>query len=88
MTSYPPSYCRDSFASAMPRPTWAWTKTASIATFGRISAASPLAGKELPSIVLTSTPGRMTIRAATGVPRLNLKGVRHGKPKNARSPKT
>ena len=38
MTSYPPDSCRDSFACAMPRPTWAWTRTASIAMFGRISA--------------------------------------------------
>jgi hypothetical protein len=88
MTSHLPNFCRDLFAYAMPRPTWAWTRTASIAMFGRIFAGFPLAGKESPSIVLTWTAGRMTIRAATGVPRLNLKGASHGKPKNARSPKT
>jgi len=88
MTAYPSRFYRALFACAMPRPTWAWIRTASIAIFGRISAASPLAGKESPSIVLTWTPGRMTIRAATGVPRLNLKGTSHWKPENARSPKT
>jgi hypothetical protein len=49
---------------------------------------SPSARRESPSIALTSTHGRMTIRAAMGIPRLNLKGESHGKPKNVWSHQT
>jgi hypothetical protein len=37
---------------------------------------------------LASIPGPTTIRAATGIPRLNLKGKSYGKPKNVRAHQT
>jgi hypothetical protein len=44
-----------------------------------------LEGKESPLTVLTWTPGPTNINPATGIPRLNLKGAGHGKPKIVRS---
>src|SRR5476649_2445104 len=72
----------------MPRPTSAWTKIALIARCARSYPQYRLVRRESPLTGLTSIRGQMNIRAATGIPRLNLKGERHGKPKDVRSHQT
>src|SRR5258708_15247369 len=79
---------RDSSACAMHRGTWAWIRTASIGRSVPHSPIFPSACKEWPLIALTSIAGQTTIRAATGISRLNLKGKSHGKPKDVGSHKT
>src|SRR5882757_2590447 len=79
---------RDSSACEMHRDIWEWTKTASIGKFVPHSPIFPSACKEWPLIALTSIAGQTTIRAATGISRLNLKGKSHGKPKDVGSHKT
>ena len=69
-------------------PISAWTRTDSTGRYGRTSSRFRSARRASRSIALTWTPGRMSIRTATGVPRLNLKGESHGKPKNVRSYQT
>src|ERR1700722_12990498 len=79
---------RDSSACAMHRGTWAWIRTDSTGKSVPHSPIFPSACKELPLIDLTSIAGQTTIRAATGISRLNLKGKSHGKPKDVGSHKT
>src|SRR6266404_1013600 len=80
--------CRVSSDCVTRPPTWAWTKIASIATCALACLRSPSARRESLLIALTSTHGRTSIRAATGISRLNLQGKSHGKPKDVRPHQT
>src|SRR5277367_2081532 len=72
----------------MHRDIWAWTRTASIGKCAQLSPTFPSGCKEWPLIALTSIAGRTSIRVATDISRLNLKGKSHGKPKDVGSHKT